>query len=351
MGVSPRARDLKTEAADVFETRLNDTKRARDIYGAVLAEDPAHARAGDALAKIAEREGDWKTLVTLLDRRAEARRGTERAEVLARMAEVYEDRLEDLAEATRHYEAVLAIDPNHLGALKGLDRIFNRGGRYKELLENLERQVAVAATPRQKINLYERMAGLYEEEFLDHENASVCLENILALDAANDNALTALARHYRAQGKWEEVVKITERHAAATSDEARRVELLLNRARTLAEQVGSPERATRAFEQVLEMSPGHGGALEALARLREMSGDANAALTAIEALAAKAQTPEQQADQWIRAAKLLESRGDRGRSDRALQARARGEPEGSKRRRRPPRGVRRRAATRSRSSS
>ncbi len=311
MGSSPRARDLRTEAAELFETRLNDTKRARDLYGAVLAEDPAHGRAGDALAKIAEREGDFKTLVTLLDRRAEARRGAERAEVLARIAEVYEDHLESLPDATRHYEAVLAIDPNHLGALKGLDRIFNRTGRYKELLENLERQVAVAATPRQKINLYERMAGLYEEEFLDHAKASECLETILELDRSNDNALTALARHYRAQGKWEEVVKIHERHAASTSDEARRLDLKVARARTLAEQVGSPERATRAYEEILEMVPGHAGALEALAHLREASGDANAALSAIEALASKAQGSEQKAEQWMRAAKLLESRGDR----------------------------------------
>ena len=310
LGHTPRARDLRTEAAEIFETRLNDAKRAKEIYAAVLAEDPAHARAGDALAKIAEREGDHKTLVTLLDRRAEARRGPERAEVLARIAEVYEDQLNDLPEATRRYEAVLAIEPSHLVALKGLDRIFNRTGRYRELLENLEKQVAVAATPRQKINLYERMAGLYEEEFIDHTKASECLEGILTLDPANDNALTALARHYRAAGKWEEVIKVYERHAAATSDEARRVELMLSRARTLAEQVGSPERATRAFEQVIEMSPGHAAALESLARLREMSGDSNAALTAIEALAAKA-TGEQKAEQWMRAAKLLEWRGDR----------------------------------------
>jgi tetratricopeptide (TPR) repeat protein len=311
MGSTPRARDLRIDAADIFETRLNDSKHAKEIYAAVLAEDPAHTRAGDALAKIAEREGDHKTLVTLLDRRAETRRGPERAEVLARIAEVYEDQLNDLPEATRRYEAVLAIDPNHLVALKGLDRIFNRTGRYRELLENLERQVAVAATPRQKINLYERMAGLYDEEFLDHTKASECLEGILSLDPANDNALTALARHYRAAGKWEEVIKIYERHAAATSDEGRRLELMLARARTLAEQVGSPERATRAFEQVIEMQPGHAGALEALARLREMSGDANAALTAIEALATKAPPGEQKAEQWMRAAKLLESRGDR----------------------------------------
>ncbi len=311
MGSSPRARDLRSEAADLFSSRLNDAKRARDIYSSILSEDPAHARAGDALAKIAEASGDHKTLVELLDRRAEARRGPERAEILARIAEVYEDHLNDLPEATRRYEAVMAIDPNHLGALKGLDRIFNRTGRYRELIDNLERQVAVAATPRQKINLYERMAGLYDEEFVDPVKASECLEGILTLDPANDNALTALARHYRAQGKWEEVIKVYERHAAGTSDENRRVELTLNRARTLAEQVGSPERATRAFEQVLEMAPDHAGALEALARLKESSGDANAALSAIEALAGKAQNPEQKAEQWMRAAKLLETRGDK----------------------------------------
>ncbi len=310
-GASPKGRDLRTEAGEIFENKLGDVKRAKDIYGAVLADDPGHARAGEALARIAEREGDFQTLVTLLESRAEARRGQERAEILGKIAEAYEDHLGDLNEATRRYEAVLAIDPENLGALKGLDRIFNRTGRYRELLEVLERQVSVAATPRQKINLFERMAALYDEEFLDHAKAAEALESILAIDAANDGALTGLARHYRAQGKWEEVVKLYERHAATTTDESRRVELLLTRARTLADQVGSPERATHAYEQVLEMVPGHGGALEALARLREASGDANAALTAIEALAAKAQTPEQKAETWIRAAKLLESRGDR----------------------------------------
>jgi tetratricopeptide (TPR) repeat protein len=79
----------------------------------------------------------------------------------------------------------------------------------------------------------------------------------------------------------------------------------------LAENVGSPERATRVYEQVLELQSGHAGALEALARLRELSGDANAALSAIEALAGKGTTPEAKAEQWIRAARLLEGRGDR----------------------------------------
>ena len=52
----------------------------------------------------------------------------------------------------------------------------------------------------------------------------------------------------------------------------------MQRARVLAENIGSPDRATQAYEKVLEMQPEHAGALEALARLRERSGDAHAAL-------------------------------------------------------------------------
>ncbi len=308
---TPRARDLRAEAAEIFDTKLEEPARARDLYGTVLGEDPGHARASDALARIAERSGDFQTLVKIFEKRADARRGAEKADALAKVAEVYEERLNDLGEATRRYEAALALEPAHLESLKALDRIYNRTGRYRELLETLERQVACAATPRQKINLFERMAALHDEEFLDHVKASQALEQILTIDSTNDAALTALARHYRAQDRWEDAAKLYEKHASVTGDDARRVELIAARARTLADQIGSPERATRAYEQVLELAPGHPGALEALAHLRELSGDSHAALSAIEALATKAQTPEAKAEQWMRAARLLEARGDK----------------------------------------
>lgn len=308
---APRARDLRAEAAEIMETRLNDLERARELYAAVLSEDPGHARAGEAMARVAERTGDFQTLAKLLEQRAEARRGQEKADALAKVAEVYEDHLDDLPEAARRYEAALAVDPANLAALKGLDRIFNRSGKYRELLEVLDRQIEVAATPRQKIKLYERVAALYDEEFFDHVRSLEALERILAIDPANDGALTAIVRHYRALDKWEAAVTTYDKHANVTSDQSRKVEILLAKARTLAEQVGSPERAMKTYEQVLAIQPAHAGALEALAQLREMTGDAHAALTAIEALAAKAVTAEAKAEQWMRAARLLEARGDK----------------------------------------
>ncbi len=308
---TPRARDFRAEAAEVLETKLSDPMRAKEIYQTILADDPGHLRAGDQVATILERMGDFQSLVQLLEQRAEARRGPEKADAFARVAEVYEDHLNDLTTATQRYEQALAVDHSNLAALKGLDRILNRTGRYSELLGVLERQIAVAATPRQKINLFERVAALYDEEFLDHERAAESLESILRLDPTNDSAMTSVARHYRALNRWEDLAELLERHANGVADDPRRVEILINRARVVSEQIGSPDRATKIYEQILQLSPGNASALEAIAQLRELSGDANAALSALEALAEKAATPEGKAEQWMRAGRLLESRGDR----------------------------------------
>jgi tetratricopeptide (TPR) repeat protein len=289
---------------------LNDAARAKELFAQVLADDPAHAKAVDGMARIAELTGDFRALVVALERRAESRRGREKADALLRVAGIYEQNLDDLTEAARRYDAVLAIDGQDLDALKGLDRIYNRTGKYRELLDNLETQVAIAATPRQKLNLYERIAVLHEQEFLNHARAAECREQILAIDASNEGALSALPRHYRALEEWERLEELYEHHAKAAADESRRVELLLQRAQVLADNMSSPDRAMQVYEQVLELQPTHAVALEALARLREQAGDAAAALSAIEALAAQSSTPASRAEQWIRAARLLQERGD-----------------------------------------
>jgi tetratricopeptide (TPR) repeat protein len=206
---------------------------------------------------------------------------------------------------------VLEIDSDDAAALRGLDRILNRAGRYRELLENFERQVAIAQTPRQKVNVYERMAVLYDEEFLDHARAAECLEEILAIDPANESALSKLPRFYRVLGEWDALEKLYDKHARTVGDDRRRVELFVQRARVLSENIGSPDRATAAYEQALAVEPEHKGALEAFARLREQTGDTQAALKAIETLAASASTPQARGEQWLRAARLLEGRGDR----------------------------------------
>jgi tetratricopeptide (TPR) repeat protein len=305
-----RARDLRAEAADILLSHLGDVESARGMYEQILADDPSHERANAALAEIYEKSSNHNALLGLLERRAEGQRGDERTKTLCRIAEIHELALGKDDEAERRFRAVLESDPKSLDALRGLDRLLSKAGRFQDLLENLGAQLAAAATPRQKIGILERSAALHEEEFLDHKKAAEAREQILLLDAGNEAALGALARNYRALDRWDEACRVYERHAKAVSEPGRRVALLLQRAKILAEQLERPDAAAAAYEGVLEIDATHPQALEALARLRESEGDADRALAAIDALADKAETAEQKAEQRVRAAKLLESRGN-----------------------------------------
>ncbi len=306
-----QARDLRAEAAEILEQQLGDTPSARQLYEQILADDPGHPRASEAISRIFERSGDFMNLVKHLVLRAEAQRGEDKLRSLVRIAEVYETQLTDDTEAIRRYKDVLFHDPRQPEALRGLDRVYSKLGRFQDLLENLRAQIDAAATPRQRVTLWERVAALYEEEFIDPKQAAEAFENVLELDSNNESALTALVRLYRSQERWEDVAAIYERHVKLLGETPRSLALTLARAKVLADQVGSPERAIKAYEEALELEPHHAGALEAIAKLREASGDAGAAVASIEALAAKAQSPEAKAEQWVRAAKLLESLGDK----------------------------------------
>lgn len=318
------ARELRAEAAELLELRLNDSDGARGLYEQILAEDPGQTKASDALGRLYERTKDFQSLLGLLERRAEAQRGEDKIKALCRIAEIYESNLNDDAEALRRLQAAHALDATSLEALRGLDHLFAKLGRFQDLLGNLKQQVEVAATPRQKVALWERIAALYDEEFLDHEQAAAALEHVLALDSSNENAITGLIRHYRSLDRWENVAGLYEKQLKLVTEGPRRLALLLQRGKVLAEQIGSPERAMTAYDAVLEIDPQHAGALEALAHLRQSTGDADAALSALEALANRASTPEAKAEQFIRAAKMLEARGDRDgaieRYKRALDA-------------------------------
>src|SRR5439155_15484078 len=145
------ARNVLAEAADLLENKLDDHRRARELYQKILDEDPTHVAASEGLERILEASRDVNGLVKILEKRAEILRGEKRWAALARLAELFEDQLNDLGEAARRYEAILSEDEQNASALKGLDRVYNRTGRYRDLLEVLERQIRAAVTPRQRI--------------------------------------------------------------------------------------------------------------------------------------------------------------------------------------------------------
>ena len=316
-----RARDIRAEAADVLETKLSDARRARDLLEKILAEDPAQPRATQTLERIYIAADDWSALVTLLEKKADALSGPAKAEALSEIAETYEDRLKSDSKAATFFERAAEIDPKNLAALKGLERLYARLGQHDKMLRVLELQVGAAATPRQKVELWNRIGLLQEEEFVDHAKAAHAFEQTLAIDAANDTAMTGLARLYRVVARWDDLVALLERHSNVVEDTRRKADLIVARGRVLLDPIGSLERAGAAFEKALDLDPTNASALENAAKIRAQRGDAKSAAEALDALAAQAKTPAEKADAFCKAGRMLEEKGDRdGAIDRYKRA-------------------------------
>lgn len=314
-GNPAKGRDFRAEAAELLAGKLNDSAQAADVLRRVLKDDPAHERASVALETMLLRDSQWSDLLALYEKKAGGQRGAEKADTLSAIAELYEDHLNDGAKAQTSYEAALAADPGNLGALKGLERVYAKQGRYDSLLANLKLQLTTVATARQRITLLERMGGLYEEEFVDADKAIASFEEILALDAAHENASAGLGRLYRAKGRFADLAALLEKQAKATASDTRRIELLLASAKVHVSDVQSPERALELVGKALEIDAKNVEALELSARLKSQLGDATAALSDVEKLVATESAPEKKAELLVRAGKILEERGD---ADRAI---------------------------------
>jgi tetratricopeptide (TPR) repeat protein len=305
-----RARELRADAAAVVHSKLGDTVRAEQMFAQIFADDPTHPGAMKALSQIYTGEQNWPKLGDLLEHKAKEQRGKERLETLCELAELYEDRLNDLKRARETFQSVLALDEKWLPALKGLERVYAHDGDYEELLKNLDKQLAAATTPGQRLTLLERTGALLDEHVRDAAQAAERYERIIEVTPAHDAANVALARLYRELHRFDDLAQTLDRHAKSVEDPTRKVELLMQAARVLMADVGSPERAASVCERVLSLVPDHTEALTLISRIRALAGDQSAALDALEVLADAEQDAQKKAELWLRAGQLLEQHDD-----------------------------------------
>lgn len=304
------ARDLRAEAGDLLLYRLNDPAQARRLLEQVLSEDPSHERAAKSLAKIYEQTGEVGEYARTLEQRAKSLAGAERFSALCQVARLNEEHLNAPDEAISNYSKVLAEDPTNGEALRGLARCYARMGKHEKLLETLNTHLAVARTPRERVDLLARLGDLHEIEFLDHAKAAECREALLDIEATHDEALSGLARNLRALKRWRDLVVVYERHMEVLTDKWRRVALGLQMGEVFGKYLNVPSRAIESYEAVLKIDPQNAQALDAVAELQAAEGELAQALDAIDRLAAEADSPTARAEQYVRAARLLEKVGD-----------------------------------------
>lgn len=302
------------EMGELARTDLGIPEDAHVYFRNALDHDPKNLRALIALEGIHRDEGAWGEYLQILEMKAAAIEDeVQLRKTKLQIAETYEDRLDDAAAAIELYKEVLESDPTSLVAMKGLERLYAAGERYVELREILERQLDVVDLERDRISLLMRLSAMWEEEFVKPDQAAERLEEILQINPAHIEALTGLARLYRAARNWDSLIDTYERHIEATPDRGEKIRLLKLEGEAYETNLEDIQRAIDAYIAVTDINPDDREALDALARLYMKSEDYGAALDTLERLAPLVEEPTERVRLEARIGALLEDKlGDRG---------------------------------------
>lgn len=155
---------MRRSLARACDERLNDYGRARAHWELVFELDENDAEAVESLERIFTRTEEWTALVDLYLRRADrSLDAREKIAILGKVCNLYEEVLEDPEQAIGVYRQILDVDPEHAGAVRGLDRLLNLLERWEELAELLMRQAELCPELEEQIAVRHRLAVLLHE--------------------------------------------------------------------------------------------------------------------------------------------------------------------------------------------
>jgi tetratricopeptide (TPR) repeat protein len=281
----PAARtDALVRAAAISLERLDERATAEARYARALEIDAGHLGALGALAAMYRRQRDWLRAAKLM-REAEAHtiNRIDKARLLYELGTLYQDELDDPAQATAVLARVLDVDPEHVPAAERLAGFYERAERWAALepvLEVLARKAdregegaAAAALVHARLGDAARRLGKLDKAARAYETAHALAPEALAV--LRGYGVLREERH-----EWREAAALFEAAVARTPEDSvgERVDLYARLARCEAE-AGARDAALAHYELARELDPENARLAEAIAALHAAGGD-HAALVA-----------------------------------------------------------------------
>lgn len=256
----------------VYEDVLALPAQAYKAYERVLAIEAGHIGAIHAMQRAAEQAGRYADLVHALELEVEQLSDPEQIKpLLLRAGDVCADKLDDPDGALVRYRRVLTRDPKYMPVLLSMGRVFQRLGRWEELLDAYDRQLFASPPGPAGAALLHKMGELCEQRIGDQDEAVRCYRRALALDPFYTPSLRALGVKLAARGQWKELVKLLELELSGLKDTDQRARTAFRLGEVYENRLGALDRALGAYEQALQADEDYRPARDARARLLAQS--------------------------------------------------------------------------------
>ncbi|MGQ0505481.1 MAG: tetratricopeptide repeat protein, partial [Myxococcaceae bacterium] len=258
--------------ASLYEEELRRDEDAIAQYKAVLQHAPEHRSALAGLGKLYHRASNWQGLLDVYEQELSAINDPrQKAARLYKAAEI-EERIGTPEAAISRYQLSLQLQPGYLPSQQALTRLFEKMGRYADLIGLLDQDLQQADQDEQRIAALTKIAALYEDPMGDMDNAISYTARILELLPDNLPALRNLSRLYEKSGRFQDFIQAQETEAGLVNDTKQVIAIQHKNAEILEEQLRDRSGAISTYERILSLSPSYLPALKALGRLYAQDG-------------------------------------------------------------------------------
>lgn len=282
----PAAREaLYAQMAGVYEERLGRPDDAIAAYREVLALDDQSHLALVALDGLFTRQQRWEDLAENLEAQLALAGDPElQSQLMLRLADLRETRMQQVETAIDIYNQVLERDPENLQALAALERLgtlpahelaiaeileplYRQMGDWQKLVGVHEVQVRRSDDAARRVELLHQIAALYEDAGQDLDSTFDTYARALAEDPASDVTQAGIDRLARATGRFADLAQVYERLAAAQEDRELACQLTSMAAAVHENDLGQIDHAVALYRRVLSIDPSRLEAAESLDRI------------------------------------------------------------------------------------
>ncbi len=282
------------QVANLYLERFSNQAEAIKAFERVLELDAHNQQAIEHLLAVYEKRRDWEKLIKLKEAEVERTPENERAAKVIDVAKMAATKVKKPEIMTYWWEKVLQYEPNHEEALAELYKLYERNKEWDKLADISSRQADAATDDKVRAEALQRLGLLYTEKVENSAKAIAAWQRLLQIDENNRRAQDALKKLYVTEGRWEdleefyrtrgkidEYIRVLEREVEAGSEQFR-LALAMKIAVLYRDEIQKADRATRAFEKVLQLDENNLEAAEALIPLYEAGRDPRALVRVLE---------------------------------------------------------------------
>jgi tetratricopeptide (TPR) repeat protein len=252
--------------AELLEYKLRRPEEAALVYERILERAPTDEVAFNSLTQILANEEKWGDYAKTLRRRLEAAPPKDLAlDLLRKLGDTFDQKLDNEVQAIEAYEELLGRSPDDLTALKALSRLYTNAKEWDRAMSTMRKLVDRLPDIKDRVEIYYKMGDIAHRELANIEQATKLYLFAIDVDPSYLPAVQALRKLYEERESYEDAARLLRQEENHTKDANDKAKLLTRLGDLYTKNLNDEKRSAEAYRQALTRNPRYVNAARPLA--------------------------------------------------------------------------------------